>query len=256
MTTDNRTKINKLISGWPRGAVYTANYLNHMGYRYDLIRFYKEKKWIEPVGNGAYKLYGDTVEWYGGVYALQIQLGLDIHVGGKTALTLKGYAHYLSVKLPKCFLYGLRGQKLPLWFKQYNWETNIRFVTTNLFPPSLSDTFSSYQFRDFSIRISGAERAVMEMLYHVPQEQGFDEAQKIMEGLFTLRPAHVQKLLESCNSIKVKRLFMFLAEKQSFPWLNELNVNKINFGSGERQIVTEGILDKKYKITVPREIEL
>jgi len=256
MATQNRTKINALINNWPKGTVYTASYLKRLGYNYDLLRDYKKSGWIEPVGNGAYKLYGDKVEWYGGVLALQNQLNLKIHVGGKTALTLKGFAHYISDKIPKCFIYGYRGEKLPTWFKQYNWNTNIRFVTTNLFPDTLTDTLSNYSHRDFSIRISAPERAAMEMLYHVPNEQGFDEAKKIMENLFTLRPTLVQRLLENCNSIKVKRLFMYFAEKENFPWIEELNLSKIDFGHGERLIVSNGILDKKYQITVPKEIEL
>ncbi|MCP4403625.1 MAG: hypothetical protein GY801_40760 [bacterium] len=40
------------------------------------------------------------VDWTGAVYALQAQLSLNVHVGGKTALEIKGYAHYLS-DLPK-----------------------------------------------------------------------------------------------------------------------------------------------------------
>ena len=256
MTTVNRTKINKLVSNWPRGTVYTASYLKRLGYNYDLIRFYKMRHWIESINNGAYKLYNDTIEWYGGVYALQTQLGLNIHIGGKTALTLKGYSHYISEKIPKSFLYGNRGTKLPMWFKKYNWDSKIRFVTTNLFLKSLTDSYSEYNHRDFYVRISAPERAAMEMLYHVPNEQGFDEAQKILENLFSLRSSLVQKLLENCNSIKVKRLFLYLAGKQSFTWINDLDLSKVDLGKGERFIVANGVLDKKYKITVPKEAKI
>ena len=40
--------------------------------------------------------------------------------------------------------------------------------------------------------ISTPELATMEMLYLIPNEQSFDEAMKIMEGLTTLRPQLVQ----------------------------------------------------------------
>lgn len=256
MANKSRTKVNKLISNWPRGAVYTAAYLKQSGYHYDLIRFYKIQKWIESVGNGAYKLYGDRVEWFGGLYALQNQMGLDVHVGGKTALTLQGHGHYLSEKIPRVFLYGRRGDRLPHWFKQFPWSTEIRYATTNLFTEAMPRTFSTYPYRDFSVRISAPERAAMEMLYFVPKEQGFDEAQKIIENLFTLRPQLVQKLLENCNSIKTKRLFLYLAEKQSLPWVRKLDLSRINLGSGARQIVAGGFLDKKFKITVPKETQI
>ena len=40
---------------------------------------------------------GDRVDWIGGVYALQQQLRLPIHIGGKTALEMQGYAHFLPL---------------------------------------------------------------------------------------------------------------------------------------------------------------
>ena len=92
----------------------------------------------------------------------------------------------------------------------------------------------------------------MEMLSLVPKGQSFDEAAKIMEGLTTLRPQLVQNLLEECNSVKVKRLFLFISEKNEHSWLNELNIGKVNLGSGKRVIVEDGILDTKYKITYPK----
>ena len=66
-----------------------------------------------------------------------------------------------------------------------------------------------------------------------------------------LRPDIVQNLLEQCCSMKVKRLFMFLAKKSQHPWLEKLDQNRINFGKGKRVIVKEGRLDTQYSITVP-----
>ena len=95
--------------------------------------------------------------------------------------------------------------------------------------------------------------AAMELMYLVPTAQSFDEASKISEGLTTLRPQLLQNLLEECSSVKVKRLFLFMAEKHDHDWLHELNIDRINLGKGKRVIVEDGTLDKKYKITVPRE---
>ena len=78
---------------------------------------YKKSGWIQSFGRGAYILYGDKVEWPGALYALQTQLGLYVHPGGKTALELKGYAHYLPSGKRKVFLYGTQGRVLPSWFK-------------------------------------------------------------------------------------------------------------------------------------------
>jgi hypothetical protein len=42
---------------------------------------------------------------------------------------------------------------------------------------------------------------------------------------------------------------------QDHLWFKELNLDKINLGTGKRMIVKNGVLDTKYQITVPREIQ-
>ncbi len=91
----------------------------------------------------------------------------------------------------------------------------------------------------------------MEMLYFVPDRVTFEEAVLIMENLVTLRPQLVQSLLENCNFIKVKRLFMYMAELHGHPWADQIDKSEIDFGKGKRLIVKNGMLDKKYMITVP-----
>jgi len=254
MNTKKLSKINKLISQWQRGAVYTQSYLTRLGYYHDLIKIYKRNGWLESIGTGAYKLPNDHVDIFGGTYALQRQLQLSVHVGGRSALVIKGYGHYGRVAEEAFFLFAPSGTRLPKWFIQNDWEVKLYFKATNLFLRETQDSFSKYEYKEFSIRISAPERAAIEMLYYIPSQQGFDEAMRIMEGLMTLRPALVQQLLENCQSVKVKRLFLFMSEKLDLPWFEELKLDKINIGSGKRVIVNNGVLDKKYLITVPREI--
>ena len=77
-----------------------------------------------------------------------------------------------------------------------------------------------------------------------------------MEGLNNLRPATVQTLLEDCSSIKVKRLFLYLADKAGHEWLSYIDLNKVDLGSGKRAIVSDGVYIPKYQITVPKELEV
>jgi hypothetical protein len=72
-----------------------------------------------------------------------------------------------------------------------------------------------------------------------------------MEGLTTLRPRIVQSLLEKCASVKVKRLFMLLAENCKHAWVQKVDLSKVDFGKGKRALVKGGRFDSKYKITVP-----
>jgi hypothetical protein len=251
MDTEKKTKINRLISQWISGAPGATSYLSASGFSRDLLVKYKNSGWLEPFGRGAYMRSGDKVDWLGALYTLQAQLALSVHAGGKTALELKGYAHYLAAKQNKIFLYGPRGIILPSWFTDD--RLNVRFVVTrtNLFSMDNLEGFTEIKEKDFSLRISAPERAVMEMLHLVPIKIGFDEAQLIMGNLVTLRPDVVQCLLIACRSVKVKRLFLFMAESHAHPWLSNLDLSKIDLGKGKRMIVPNGRYDAKYKITVP-----
>jgi len=255
MSKETGSKLNQLINQWPRGTVTTTSALLSMGLSNELINKYKTSKWIKAIGRGACVLYNDHVEWIGGVYALRVQLKLKVHIGGKTALELKGFSHYLPMKAEMIYLYGVRGEKLPSWFKKYNWGVKIIYTTTNLFPTNCTEGFSEYEEKEFSIKISSPEKAALEMLYHVPFKVGFEEAYLIMENLPSLRPKVIEELLKCCNSVKVKRLFMYMGEKHHHPWVEEIDVTNIDFGKGKRVIVKSGVLNKKYNITAPRDIE-
>jgi len=251
MSTAKSTKINRLVKHWPRGTVGTAVHLKSWGYSYDLLKKYKESGWINSFGRGAYILSGDKVEWPGALFALQSQLGLNIYAGGKTALELKGYAHYLSEQKNRLYLYGDRAQRLPAWFNDKSLELEVVMIRTNLFPAGSEEGYTEIKEREFSVKISAPERAILELLYLVPNKAGFSEVQLIMENLVSLRPTVVQALLQNCRSIKVKRLFMYLADKHSHQWVSEIDTSKVNLGKGKRLIVPNGKLDHKYQITVP-----
>ncbi len=247
------TQLNKLINRWPKGTVFTLTALKKEGYYMQLMEQYKKSHWIESAGYGAYKRYQDQIDWFGGLFALQTQLSYKIHAGGKTALELQGYAHYLSEKPAQCYLFADKGQLLPKWFKNYDWQVFIIFKPGLLFTPSFGKGFTDFSYKEFKVKISAPERAILEMLYLVPGAHGFDASYRIMENLTTLRPEVVQVLLENCRSVKTKRLFMVMAEKAEHAWLDKINTNRITFGSGKRVIVESGKLDKKYNITVPKD---
>jgi hypothetical protein len=251
MTNQTTSKINRLVSQWPRGTPAAASYLNTKGFSHDLLTKYKKSGWLQSFGRGAYVLTGDRVEWLGAVYALQEQLGLNVHPGGKTALELKGYAHYLPSGRRTIFLYATQGLVLPTWFKGERLGVEVFLTRTNLFRQAPELGFSEVKEKDFSVKISGPERAAMEMLHLVPGTVGFDEASRIVESLATLRSEMVQGLLQACRSIKVKRLFLAMAERHGHPWVSELDLSPIDLGKGKRMLVPGGRYDKKYRITVP-----
>jgi hypothetical protein len=61
----------------------------------------------------------------------------------------------------------------------------------------------------------------------------------------------VEQLLESCKSVKVKRLFVYLAEDSGHRWLDRVDLAKVDLGRGKRVIGEGGHFVSKYQLSVP-----
>ena len=245
-------KINQLIKDWPKGTIKTVKELEESDYTPQLLKSYSNSKWIELYGRGMYKLYKDNVDWQGILYGMQRKSSTTLHAGAKTALTLKGYGHYLPLGESKAYLFSDMTENFNAWLKKSN---QMVLKRNGVFDYSNKNYFLKYNTGNFEIKISSPELAIMEMLYLIPQDQSFDEALKIMNGLTTLRPRIIQSLLETSNSVKVKRLFLFMADRSEHSWFKDLDLYKINLGSGKRMIVKDGIMDNKFLITYPKSLE-
>lgn len=253
MSTVKETKINSLLSTHPPGIVLTSAWLAKQGYSLDLQKHYRRSLWFDSIGTGALIRHGDTVDYLGGLYALQAQLGLSVHPAGKTALSLQGKAHYLKLSTKKVQLFGGKDDNLPVWFKRRHWGVSVDCKFTSFLPPELG--LVEIGHKGFTVKVSSPARAVMECLYLAPKFQPLLEVFELLEGLNNFRPASVQKLLEDCTSVKVKRLFLYMADKAGHEWLNFLNLDNVDLGSGKRSIVRDGAYVYKYQITVPKELE-
>ena len=106
-----------------------------------------------------------------------------------------------------------------------------------------------------SMLMSTPERAVIELLDEVPRKETFHQADMLIEGLRNLSPTRVQRLLEDCRSVKVKRLFLWFAERHNHAWLKRLDRSAIDLGRGKRMLVRHGKLDTRFNITVPRDLD-
>jgi len=250
-----RDKLNKLLQDWPSGAVYTTAWLKQNGYSPTLVDKYRRSEWLESVGRGAIKRKGDDVRWQGGVYALQKQLQLPVHVGGQSAFNVRGMDHFLALGTDKPLtLFAPLGTRLPQWFTEYKWDRPVTLVTTNLFTSDFE--LMGYGTRWLFITISNRARALFEMLYLVPKRQSIETAAQFMSLVATYRHEAIQQLLESCNSIKTKRLFMVLAEELEMPWVKKLDLSKVDFGQGPRTLIKGGKTHPRYLITLPPGLKL
>jgi hypothetical protein len=249
MSTKTASKLNLLLQNTPSGIVLLSSWLQSQGYSHDLQQRYIKSGWLESIGTGAYKRAGDRITVYGAIYALQQQAMNQIHIGGNSALRLHGISQYIPLGRNVVDLIGRPGTKLPKWFINYQWDIDYTYKTMNMLPHDLGLDFLS--LGEFQIKTSYPARAMMECLDSAPNGFDLEEAWLIMEGMGNLHPAQVQSLLENNSSIKTKRLFLFLSEKAEHAWIKQLDLAKINLGSGKRSLVKNGVFVKKYQITVP-----
>lgn len=253
MATKKRKNIKDILKDYPRNTVITAQMMLKQGLSRDLQRYYVTSGWLEPFGRGAYAMLGDTVSLEGALYTLQTELELSVHQGGYSVLNEK-YGKTQNIPYgQKTQLFIQGGEKIPSWFATKYGAIYV-LVRTSFLPNDIG--FVDYDAGNFRVRISCAERAMMEMLYLTPKVHTVRETYQVMELLTTVKPAIIQSLLEHCASIKVKRLFLYMAELSGHPWQKRIDVSRVDFGSGAREIEKGGKLDRKYGIVVrdPRTI--
>jgi Transcriptional regulator, AbiEi antitoxin N-terminal domain len=94
----------------PEGAVTTRSWLIDNGFDRHAIDNLVKSQQLSPVAQGVYTRPEATPTWQGIVHFLQTDLGLNLTIGGLTALDLLGFSHYLSLaSLKKIHLYGTDG---------------------------------------------------------------------------------------------------------------------------------------------------
>lgn len=245
--------LNHLLQSWPRGTVIQLEWLARHGVSQSLAARYRKSGWMVAIGRGAYARSGDPVGWEGAVYALQAEPHAAIHPGGRTALELLGYSHFLRLApRRKVFLYGAPGERLPKWMRDHDWGAEVLLLPSCQRGDDAAQLgLAEHSFGAFALRVSAPERAILEMLDGLPHQASFEEARLVMEGLTSLRPSLLQTLLESCASIKVKRAFLYLAREAGHAWYGRLDKTRIDLGKGKRMLVRGGRLDAEFMITVP-----
>lgn len=105
-----------------------------------------------------------------------------------------------------------------------------------------------------TLTVSAPELAIMECLLLTPDYYGLMDIYYMMESLTTLRPSLVTTLLEECGSFKVKRLFLYMAEKTGHAWFKRIDLNNVTLGSGPRSFGRGGVKIAKYNIVIPKEL--
>jgi len=254
MTTNSDKKLMNLLSSHVPGTVLLASWLEKNGFSRDLQKYYLKSGWLESYGNGAFKRPSEDVRWIGALNSLQRQTEIPVHVGGLTSISLQGLSHYIRLEKEPLYLFSSHYVKLPKWILDQEWSNQIIHLKTKFLPADLA--LFNYSQDGLKIQISSPERAILECLFLTPNRFDTVECYHILEGLSNLRPKVLQELLENCNSIKVKRLFLFMASKANHQWLDFIDLPSIELGSGDRVIVKGGVYISDFRISIPKELTI
>lgn len=248
MNKQRREKLNQILRQWPANGLRTTASLRAQGISGALLHHYVRRHWLEQVERGVYRRPGDAPPgWQAVLYTVQKEEKLPVHAGGLTALELQGYGHYIGER--PLFLYGPPRSRLPAW-PEGAISRKLYFTPTNFLQYAPQESLYNMPVAGVPVTISTPERAALEMLYHVPQKIGFSEAMEVVGGLAPLRTDLMQALLESCSSVKVKRLFLYCAREAGHFGYPSFDRNRIDLGTGKRELVKGGKLDKEFLLTV------
>lgn len=210
---------------------------------------------LSPVGKGAYYRPQVPLTPEGIIIGLQKLAGKAAHIGARSALNRLGQAHYLPLAgEPSTELWTK--DRLPGWVEGARLqEGGITAVRKGLFEPGMETVGLMdwpTRIRNWSIKISGPERAMLEVLGELDDTDAeFKHAAEIFEGLTGLRPRLITELLKGCSSIKVKRLFLFFAMHYKHAWTKRIAPQDFDLGKGKRQIVKGGSFNSTFGITIP-----
>ncbi len=271
MAAQNERKLNRLERMLPEGLLVDSAWLSRHGYSTSLRSQYVAGGWLEQPTRQVYRRRRGSLSWQQVVISLQKLLGQNLVVGGRSALELEGFAHYLANERKEVHLYGPK--RPPRWLHKLS--LGVQFVYHNsarLFTPTLASTTMSFSEPSheplppdlvakpwgqwgWQLILSSPERAVLELLDELPDRESFHQVDKLIEGLANLSPRHLEHLLLDCRNVKVKRLFFFFADRHRHAWLRHINRSAINFGKGKRMLVRGGKLNTQYQITVPEDLD-
>ena len=247
------TKIRQILEKAPYGSMLFGEWLSAHGMDAKSQYAYTKSGWLTRISKGVYKLEGTNPTLLATISSYNTQLGKACIVGAYTALELRGYSHYVPMGKPKAYLFTNNDSRLPAWLLQSEWDMTVRYMTTSFLGDGTLGT-EIMTIDGHELLVSSPERAILECLNLPEASSSLLDIYYIMEGLTTLRPKLMQTLLENCTSQKVKRLFLYMAEKANHPWYKKLDTARVSMGTSRYMATPTGKYISKYNITIPKDL--
>jgi hypothetical protein len=193
---------------------------------------------------------GESLSALGALASYQSQVSSDLYVAAHSTLELWEFNHYVPMGKP-VLMVGMRQRSFPLLLKSSLFDRDFRPFHSSILQ---SARLASFQYQDWLLQVSVPEQAFIEYLYLAPKLYDYVDLFYIMEQLTVLRADVLQLLLEEAEHYRVRRLFLYIAEKAGHTWFDDLDVSRIDIGSHKHQLVKDGVYVAKYKMTIPKEL--
>lgn len=243
------TKINRLLSSMDQTGLVFSKWLKKNGYSDQLQKTYRDSGWLKSLCQGVMYRTGNKLSALSALASCNLQTGSKYCIAAHSALEYAGFNHYVPMGKPTLTVSVGPNRTRPLWMKDEMFDVVFRTFYTETFPSPEIITESEEKG---TLYISSPEQAFLECLLLSPKYYDYMDLYYIMEQLTTLRSEVIQRLLESCKNYRVKRMFLYMAEKAGHYWFGDLNLEGIDIGSSKLQLVPNGTYVAKYKITVPK----
>lgn len=245
------TKINNLRQQIPSNGIMLTSWLEKSGFNRSEVYDYMKSGWLQRITTGVYQFTGDTPSLYGILASYQKQVDLKYHIGAASALELKGFSHYIAMGKPTAVVFSQVRPPLPKWLNNADLDMKLVEVASKVLG---TDGIERQDRQGQTLTVSSPERAIMECILLSPARYDLMDVYYLMEMLTSLRFHLVQRLLEDCTSVKVKRMFLYMAEKARHRWFAKLDLSRISLGSGTRSFMRGGVKIPAYDIVIPKEL--
>ena len=264
MNHSRTPRLKPLLNDLPPGFIVDTAWLKGRGIDAKSIHNYVKQGWIARIVRGIYRrplptgTQSTKIPWEVALLSLQRLMSYKVHLGGRDALNLAGFAHFIMMgEGQQVHFYG----NAPSWLKRLPTTGKIILHQSTLFgdnPVGIVDRNPVTYRKDWTaevwrwpIRASCPERAILELIADLRGNSDFEYVELYFQSLTSLRPKLLMTLLKACRSVKVRRLFFVYADLYQHIWRKELDIDQIDFGSGPRALVPGGKFHPTYQISLP-----
>lgn len=250
MSVSTHSKLNQLLCDSVPGGLLFSKGLRRQGYSAQLLKRYRDSGWFESLTRGVMYRRRDRLSALAAVYCYNHQTQSHARIAAHSALELQGFSHYVPMGKPRLMV-AFESENFENWILSDRFDMTIVPFSTSVFKNPLTHGVDVGAYR---YEVSTPEQAFLECLHLVPSHYSYMDLYYIMEQLTSLDPERVQTALGRTASQRIKRMFLYMAEKAGHYWFDMLDQSVLGLTDSKLQLAAAGTYISRYRITVPKEL--